>query len=180
MLNKTLLQPNAKGKVKEAHRIKVKQLESRMEEWEQKIVDLARVTRVTKGGKRMRFRACVLVGDKNGQVGVGVAKGADVSMSVNKATSQARKQIIKVPIVKEGTIPHRIIEKYCAAVVMLKPAPKGSGIIAGGVVRLVMELAGVQNVVSKMMGSKNKINNVRATINALEKLNLAKSRIRHY
>ncbi len=165
-----------KGKVKEAHQTKPREFESRQEEWDQKIVELARVTRVTKGGKRMRFRACVLIGNRKGQVGLGVAKGADVSLAVTKATTQAHKHVVSVPIVKDGTIPYRISEKNGASIVMLKPAPKGSGIIAGGVVRLVLELSGVQNVVSKIMGSKSKINNCRATIDALNKLNLSRSR----
>lgn len=161
-----------------ANRTRPREFEARDKEWEQKIVDLARVTRVTAGGKRMRFRACILIGNKKGQVGVGVAKGADVSIAVNKATNQAHKNIIDVPIVKHGTLPHHIIMKYKAAIVMLKPAPKGSGIIAGGVVRQVLELAGVSDAVSKVMGSKNKINNVRATLDALSKLNMYKDRVK--
>ena len=152
-------------------------MELKSDEWDQKVVELARVTRVTKGGKRMRFRACVLVGNRKGQVGLGVAKGADVSMAVNKATNQAQKRIIDVPIVGDSTIPHRITQKFGASIIMLKPAPKGSGIIAGGVVRLVLELAGVENVVSKTLGAKNKINNCKATLDALVKLNLLKDKV---
>lgn len=136
---------------------------------DQRVLDLARVTRVTKGGKRMRFRATVLVGDHKGQVGFGVAKGADVSFAVNKAARQARKKLMRVTLVNE-TIPHEVKEKYHAAVVMLKPAPKGSGIKAGGAVRSILELAGVPNVSSKILNGKNKINISRATIKALEKL----------
>lgn len=132
-------------------------------------VELSRVTRVTKGGKRMRFRAAVLVGDRKGQVGGGVAKGADVTLAVNKATRQAKKHLFRIPLYK-NTIPHRVDGKFGAAVVLLKPAPEGSGIIAGGSTRLVLELAGVPNVVSKSLGSKNKINNIRATFEALRKL----------
>ena len=169
-----VIQPTSdKGKVKEAHRSRRMDMELKSDEWDQKVVELARVTRVTKGGKRMRFRACVLVGNRKGQVGLGVAKGADVSMAVNKATNQAQKRIINVPIVGDQTIPHRIIQKFGASVIMLKPAPKGSGIIAGGVVRLVLELAGIQNVVSKTLGAKNKINNCKATLDALAKLNFS-------
>lgn len=138
-------------------------------EFDQKILDLARVTRVTKGGKHMRFRACVILGDKKGGVGYGVAKGADVSIAVNKAATKAKKTIVKVPIVNE-TISHEIWEKFGAAKVMLKPAPKGTGIKAGGAMRVIFELAGVPNVVGKILGSDSKINNTKATISALKKL----------
>ncbi|MBI5230304.1 MAG: 30S ribosomal protein S5 [Candidatus Magasanikbacteria bacterium] len=138
-------------------------------EFAQEIIDLARVTRVTKGGKRMRFRACVVIGDKKGRVGYGVGKGADVTFSVNKAVNQAKKHMITVPIINE-TIPHRVDAKFASGVLLLKPAPKGSGIIAGGATRIVLQMAGVPNIVSKMLGSKNKINNVKATFKALEML----------
>lgn len=138
-------------------------------EFEQEILDLARVTRVTAGGKRMRFRVCVVIGDKKGRVGYGVAKGADVSLAVNKAVRQAKKQLFVIPLENE-TIPHRVEAKFGAAKLLLKPAPKGSGIIAGGAMRLVLEMGGVPNVVGKMLGSKNKINNVKAVFAALRKL----------
>src|SRR3989344_5050252 len=121
------------------------------------------------GGKRMRFRACVLVGDRKGRVGTAVAKGADVTLAVNKAATKARKQLISVPVVRE-TIPHRVDCKFGAARVMIKPAPKGAGVIAGGAMRLVFDLAGISHVVAKSLGSKNKINNVRASIEALKHL----------
>lgn len=135
-------------------------------EFDQKIIDLARVTRVMAGGKRMRFRACVAIGDKKGRVGMGMGKGADVTLAVTKAVNQAKKHLVTVPIVYD-TIPHRILIKFKAARVLLKPAPKGTGIKAGGAVRMVMELSGVPNVVGKIMGSNNKINNVKALIEAL-------------
>ncbi len=138
-------------------------------EFDQRTLDLARVTRVTKGGKRMRFRACVVIGDHKGRVGYGVAKGLDVQASVGKAGRKAQKQLIRVPIVN-GTIPHSIKAKFGAAAVMLKPAPKGTGIKAGGATRVVLELSGVQNVVAKTLGSNNKINNVCATMAALSGL----------
>jgi len=143
--------------------------QQRTDEFDQVIVDIARVTRVMAGGKRMRFRACVLVGDRKGRVGTAVAKGADVTLAVNKAATKARKQLINVPVVRE-TIPHRVDCKFGAARVMIKPAPKGTGVIAGGAMRLVFDLAGISNVVAKSLGSKNKINNVRATIEALKRL----------
>lgn len=136
------------------------------EEFEQRMIDLARVTRVMAGGKRMRFRACVVIGDRKGRVGWGVAKGADVSLAIQKAVAQAKKNIITVSIV-DGTIPHQVTVKYHAARLMLKPAKEGNGLIAGGVVRTVLDLAGIQNIVSKMFGSPNKINNVGATFKAL-------------
>lgn len=140
-------------------------------EFEQKILEIARVTRVTAGGKRMKFRACVIVGDKKGRVGMAVAKGADVTAAVAKASTKAEKNLVTVPF-KNETIPHEIREKFGAAVVLLKPAPKGTGVKAGGAMRSVFELAGVPNVVGKILGSKNKINNSRATINALSKVKL--------
>jgi small subunit ribosomal protein S5 len=121
------------------------------------------------GGKRMRFRACVAIGDHHGQVGMGVAKAADVPLAISKAVSEARKNLIRIPLF-EDTIPHAVLVKFGAAMVLLKPASRGTGIIAGGAVRSVLELGGVPNVVSKMLGSKNKINNVKATIRALSQL----------
>jgi len=138
-------------------------------EFEQKVIEIARVTRVTAGGKRMQFRACVVVGDKKGRVGFAVAKGSDVSIAVNKALTAAKKKLIKAKIVND-TIPHRIIVKFKAARVLLKPAPAGTGVLAGGPVRAILDLAGIKNVVSKMMGSKNKINNAHAVIIALSQL----------
>jgi len=136
-------------------------------EFDQQIVDLARVTRVTKGGKQMSFRVCILIGDRNGRVGYGVQKGKDVQMAVEKAVRQAKKRIIRVPRV-HGTIPHIVEAKFGAAKVMLKPAPMGSGIIAGSVIRSVLELAGVPNASSKMLGkTTNKVTNVKAVFAAL-------------
>ena len=137
-------------------------------EFEQKILDIARVTRVTKGGKRMRFRATVVVGDKKGRVGFGVGKGNDVTFSVNKAARDAKKRMMTIPIIK-GTIPHETRAKFGASMVMLKPAPQGSGIKAGGAVRTVLELGGVPNVIGKILNGKNKINMLKATMLALSK-----------
>ncbi|HTK05224.1 MAG TPA: 30S ribosomal protein S5 [Candidatus Eisenbacteria bacterium] len=138
-------------------------------EFDQRILELARVTRVTKGGKRMRFRACVIIGDRKGRVGFGLAKGLDVQASVQKAATQAKKKLITVPIVQE-TIPHAVHMKFAAASLILMPAPKGTGIKAGGAVRVVLELAGVPNASAKILGSNNKINNTKATFNALKAL----------
>lgn len=137
-------------------------------EFDQQIVDLARVTRVTKGGKQMNFRACVVIGDRRGRVGFGLEKGKDVQMAVEKAVNQAKKHMIRVPLYKE-TIPHRVEAKFKAGRVMIKPAPRGSGIIAGSAIRIVLELAGVPNVSAKMIGrTGNKVTNVKATFAALE------------
>lgn len=144
-------------------------------EFEQKLADLARVTRVVAGGKRMRFRACLVIGDKKGTVGYGIKKGADVSLAVAKAAEAARKNLLKVPGDLE-TIPHEIKEKFKAARILLRPSPKGRGIIAGGAVRIVLEMAGIKNVMAKTYGSKNKINNIIATFHALEKLKIRNKR----
>jgi small subunit ribosomal protein S5 len=142
--------------------------EREKQEFDQIVLDLARVTRVTKGGKHMSFRACVIIGDRRGRVGYGVAKGKDVQIGVEKAVHQAKKHMITVPIVKE-TIPHMVVTKFKAARLMIKPAPPGSGIIAGGAVRAVLELAGIPNVSSKILGkTKNKISVAKATFEALE------------
>ena len=140
-------------------------------DYEEKNVEVARVTRVTKGGKRMRFRALSVIGNRKGRVGFGLAKGVDVAAATAKATTQARKALLTVPIVFE-TIPHPVEAKFGAASVLLKPAPSGTGIKAGGAVRIVLGLAGIPNVVSKILGSSNKINNVKATFAALKKLRM--------
>lgn len=139
-------------------------------EYEQKLLDVARVTRVVAGGKRFRFRAVVVIGNKKGKVGVGVNKGQDVSLAVEKAVAQAKKHLIKVPIIK-GTIPHSVEAKYGAAYIFLRPGRLGGGIVAGGAVRAVCALAGIENISAKIIGrTGNKLNNARATIKALQKL----------
>ncbi|MCX6779143.1 MAG: 30S ribosomal protein S5 [Candidatus Magasanikbacteria bacterium] len=140
-------------------------------EFDSVILDLARVTRVTKGGKRMRFRAAVVIGDRKGKVGFGIAKGADVALAVSKATRLAKKTLFKIALSKT-TIPHWVALKEHSAQILLKPAPAGSGIIAGGAMRVVLELGGVPDVVGKMLGGNNKVNNARATIKALKSLKL--------
>lgn len=136
-------------------------------EFEQKLVDLARVTRVVKGGKRLRFRACIVIGDQKGKIGFGIAKGTDVSIAINKAVAQAKKKLLQVDIQSE-TIPHEVRAKYGAAQVLLRPARKGHGLVAGGVVRVILTLAGFKNLTAKILGSDSKINNVKATMKALE------------
>lgn len=139
------------------------------EEFEQKMVDIARVTRVMAGGKRMRFRACVAIGNRKGRVAIGLAKGADVTGAVTKAVNKAKKEFIDIPIVHD-TIPHEIYQKLGSAKILLKPAKIGRGIIAGGVVRIVLELSGVKNVTSKILGTGNKVNNAKCVIEALKNL----------
>lgn len=140
------------------------------EEFESKLLDLARVTRVTAGGKRLRFRAVVVVGDKIRRVGVGVAKGKDVAQAIEKATRIAKKNIIEIPIFEE-TITHQVEAKFGPARVLLRPQRKGRGLVAGGVVRVICNLAGIKNISSKLLSrSRNKLNNARATISALKKL----------
>lgn len=136
-------------------------------EFDQRIIDLARVTRVMAGGKRMRFRACVAIGDKKGNCAVGIAKGADVTIAINKAVNQAKKNIIQVPIVNE-TIPHQVMAKSGSARILIKPAPQGTGIKAGGALRLMFILAGVPNVSAKIIGAGSKINNVNALMKAFK------------
>jgi len=137
-------------------------------EFDQYVLDLARVTRVTKGGKHMSFRAAVILGDRHGRVGFGLAKGKDVQLGVEKAVHQAKKNMITVPIINE-TVPHAVVCKFKAATIFLKPDPKGSGIIAGGATRAMLELAGIPNISSKILGkTKNKVTIVKATFNALQ------------
>jgi small subunit ribosomal protein S5 len=137
---------------------------------ETKLLDLARVTRVTGGGKRMSFRATIIAGDKKGKVGIGVDKGRDVSQAIEKATRRAKKNLVSVVIV-DGTIPHEVKAKSGPAVIMLKPQKKGRGLVAGGAVRTICDLAGIKNISSKILsGSKNKLNNARATMEALKML----------
>jgi len=146
----------------------------RDDEWQSKMIDLRRVTRVMAGGKRFKFRACVVVGNEAGKVGVGVAKGADVAQAISKATNQAKRRMVEVVMIN-GTIPHAIQFKYGSSQVLLKPAPPGAGIIAGGAVRTVVGLAGIKNISGKILSrSGNKVNNSRATLGALNKLKALK------
>lgn len=145
--------------------------------YEAKVLDLARVARVTAGGKHFRFRAVVVVGDKQGRVGVGVAKGQDVAQAVEKAERLAQKNFVTVPIVR-GTIPHEVEAKFSAAKVLLKPQSEGRGLVAGGTVRTICQLAGISNVSSKVLGgTRNKLNNALATIKAFQKLKVQNTRL---
>jgi small subunit ribosomal protein S5 len=138
-------------------------------EFEEKVVQIDRVTRVVKGGRRLRFRATVVVGDKKGRVGVASDKGAEVVVAIEKATTKAKKAIKTVNLAGT-TIPHEVTAEFAGAKVFLKPARKGTGVIAGGAVRAVLEVAGVSDILSKIQGSSSKLNNVFATMKALESL----------
>lgn len=138
-------------------------------EFEEAILQIDRVTRVTKGGRQLRFRVSIVIGDQKGRVGFGVGKSSEVMTGVQKAIAHAKRNLINVPIF-EDTIPHEISAKFKSSKVLLFPAPEGKGVIAGGAVRKVLELAGVKNVLSKMHGSRNKLNSAHATIKALSAL----------
>ena len=137
-------------------------------EFEEKIVQVNRVSKKTKGGNKIGFSVLVVVGDKKGKVGVGLGGAPDVSSAVRKAVSYAKKHLYTVPM-KGRTIPHEVRMKRGAAYVLIKPAPPGTGVIAGGAVRAVVEAAGIRDIVSKILGSKNQASNVYATMEALKK-----------
>ena len=138
-------------------------------EWEEKIIQVRRVTKVVKGGKKLSFRAVVAVGNSKGQVGIGVGKAAEVISAIQKGVVDARKSLVKVPLVGT-TIPHQIVGKRGSSRILLKPAAKGTGVIAGGAARAILELAGVGDVMSKSLGSRAPLNVARATINGLKEL----------
>ncbi len=139
-------------------------------EYLEKVVQVNRVSKKTKGGDKRSLSVIVVVGDRKGKVGVGLGKAADVQSAVRKATAYAKKHLITVPLRENRTIPHGINIKLGAARVMLKPAPAGTGIIAGGAVRVVVEAAGISDIVSKILGTKNQASNVYATLEALGRL----------
>ena len=145
-------------------------------EFDRKLLDVRRVARVVAGGRRFSFRATVVIGNRRGKVGVGVAKGQDVSIAQEKAVARAKKHILVVPITKEGSIAHEVRAKYAAARVILRPRPAGSGIIAGGSVRAVVELAGITNLSGKIVSrTPNKLTNAMATLAALTELARSKT-----
>jgi len=144
-------------------------------EYDQKLLDLARVTRVVKGGRRFRFRATLVIGNRKGKVGVGVGKGADVSEAIRKAFDDAKKSMITVPMHK-NTIPHELVFKAGSARIILKPAGPGKGVIAGGAIRSVVDLAGVKDITAKSLGTSNKLNVARATVAAFSSLVNARTR----
>jgi small subunit ribosomal protein S5 len=145
------------------------------QEYSETVVQINRISKKTKGGNKIRFSALVVVGDKKGKVGAGLSKGSDVRQAITKATKYAKRRMVSVPI-RGRTIPYEIYKKYGAAKIILKPAPAGSGIIAGGPVRVVLEAAGIQDAVAKRLGTRNKITNVYVTIEALRDLKKIASR----
>lgn len=140
-----------------------------VKEFEEEVIQIDRVTRVVKGGRRLRFRATVVIGNKKGKVGVGIGKSTEVAGAISKAVAQAKKNLIVVPMAGQ-TIPHRIAVKFKSARIMLMPAIPGTGIKAGGSVRKVIELSGIKDVMGKCIGSPNRLNNSQAAIEALKKL----------
>ena len=133
------------------------------------VIEIKRISKKTKGGNTIRFSALVVVGDRKGKVGLGLAKAADVSGAIQKSIASAKKRMFLAPL-RGTTVPFSVNEKFSAAKVLIKPAPKGSGIIAGGAIRVVLEAAGIRDAVGKILGTKNKASNVYATLNALKRL----------
>jgi small subunit ribosomal protein S5 len=164
---------NTKPGMRNSPRRTANNMPTEEKQYDERTLNIDRVARVVKGGRRFRFRALVVVGDKKGKVGVGSAKGADVTSAVSKATDVAKKHIVNISIYK-GTLPHEAEAKVSGAHILIKPASSGTGLIAGGVVREVLEVSGVSNALSKSLGSSNKTNTAYATVAALESLVPAK------
>jgi len=139
-------------------------------EFIENVVEVKSVVKVTKGGRQRRFQAVVVIGNKKGLVGMGIGKATEVPEAVKKAISKANKNLVRVPLVEDRTIPHEIVGVKGATRVVLKPASRGTGIIAGGAVRAVLELAGVKDIVSKSLGSRTKINMINATLNGIKEI----------
>jgi len=157
-------EPNKKNYFKKS------KISKKKEEFDSKLLDLSRVERMTGGGRRLRFRAVIVIGDKKGKIGLGVAKGLDVAQAIDKATRLAKKNITKVPMVS-GTIPFEVEASYSSSRILLKPQRKGRGLVAGGTARVICNLVGIEDISSKVLSkSRNKLNNARAMIKALKKL----------
>ncbi len=145
-------------------------MDNEQKEFTERVISIDRVARVVKGGRRFRFRAVVVIGDGKGQVGMGISKAGDVTSAVTKATGKAKKSLQRIHLYKHGTIGYEVLAKHAGAKVLLKPASPGTGVIAGGAVREVLEVAGVTDVLSKSLGSSNKINTSYATLKAFKEL----------
>lgn len=161
------------GKPKRANKMRdVKE----KKEFEEEVLQIDRVTRVVKGGRRLRFRATVIIGNRKGKVGIGLGKASEVAEAIKKAVAQAKKEIIQVPTVND-TVAFEIKDKFKAARLLMRPAKEGTGIIAGSATRRILELAGVKNVVAKSLGSTNKINLAKATIKALKQYSMREIKV---
>lgn len=152
------------GKRKDERRERAPRKEA--SEFDKQVVSVRRVQKVVKGGRTLRFSALVVVGDRKGRVGIGIGKSKEVSAAIEKATTDARKNVVNIPIIND-TIPHNTVGKFSATSIIMLPAPEGTGVIAGGSTRAVIELAGIKNIVTKRHGSSNKMNCVKATMNGL-------------
>lgn len=150
-----------------------KNIDPKQKQYEELVIEVKSVVKVNKGGRQRRFSACVAVGDRKGQVGLGIGKANEVPDAIKKAIQAANKNIVKIPLVDGRTIQHEITGVSGAAKVFLKPATAGTGVIAGGAVRAVLELAGVKDILSKSLGSRTKLNMATATINALKSVKSA-------
>ena len=150
-----------------------KNIDPKQKQFEELVIEVKSVVKVNKGGRQRRFSACVVVGDRKGQVGLGIGKANEVPDAIKKAIQAANKNIVKIPLVDGRTIQHEITGVSGAAKVFLKPATAGTGVIAGGAVRAVLELAGVKDILSKSLGSRTKLNMATATINALKSVKSA-------
>ncbi|MBN2095813.1 30S ribosomal protein S5 [Candidatus Peregrinibacteria bacterium] len=148
--------------------------EKEPKEFEEEVLQIDRVTRVVKGGRRLRFRCLVAIGDKKGRVGIGIGKATEVVNGIKKAVTKAKKNLIKVPITDTDTIPHEIKIKHKSARLFIMPASSGTGVIAGGSLRKILNLAGVKNVLSKSYGTNNKVVTAQASIKALQRLRPAR------
>ncbi|HEY5441925.1 MAG TPA: 30S ribosomal protein S5 [Candidatus Saccharimonadales bacterium] len=159
----------ADARPQQARRNRRPEIQQEEKQFDERTLHIDRVARVVKGGRRFRFRALVVVGDRKQKVGIGIAKGADVTAAVTKATEVAKKHLVSIPLYK-GTLPHEVEAKVGGAHILLMPASAGTGLIAGGVIRTILEVGGIHNVLSKSLGSSNKTNTAYATIEALQLL----------
>jgi small subunit ribosomal protein S5 len=153
-----------------SNRKKTSKIREKETDWQEKVVQVRRVTKVVKGGKKLSFRAVLIIGNEKGQVGVGVGKASDVIGAVKKAVTDGKKHLIEIPITKNNSIPHIIAGRSGAAKVIIRPSAPGSGVIAGGAVRTILELVGIKNILAKQIGSSNPLNNARAATDALAQL----------
>jgi len=163
-MNSKVNQVNKSNKRSRRHKTKIE------EKLMERLIKVSRVSKVTKGGKKLSFQAIVIIGNGKGKVGVGVAKASDVINAVQKAKTDGKKNLINVPITKSLSIPHNAVGNFGACKIIMRPSVEGSGVIAGSSIRTVLEVAGIKNVIAKQLGSNNLLNNARASINALNSL----------